>query len=294
MAALVSVVVPMYNAAGVIKETIESVLRQSYPDIEVVIVDDGSSDSSASVVRQLSQLRDRPIRLIQQPNGGVSRARNAGLEVVQGDLIAFLDADDVWEADKIAMQVSELDADPRLAGVVCAYRMFDSSTGADLGVVRPLVTDAFIADWVSLNGPGPLLPSTLLARRVAVEELGGFDEQLSTAADADFGVRLQRFGAIGSLPDVLVRYRMSEGQMHRNPEVLARDYVILLDKPYIRADPRLRRRTQANVGLHVAYKRLREQPSLGHLGAFAGVVARHPLAAGRRWVRRLMPAARQS
>jgi glycosyltransferase involved in cell wall biosynthesis len=101
---LVSVIIPAYNAAKFIAETIESVLSQIYQNIEIVVVDDGSQDETSTIVRQFAA-RDRRVRLIQQANAGVAAARNCAIQNSQGEFIVPIDADDIWYPQKIDKQV---------------------------------------------------------------------------------------------------------------------------------------------------------------------------------------------
>src|SRR5438309_4900890 len=98
---LVSVVVPNYNYGRYVREAVDSVLGQTYPAVEVIVVDDGSSDDSLSVLQSYGS----KIKLVVQPNGGVHKARNRGIEESKGEFVAFLDADDVWEPTKLERQV---------------------------------------------------------------------------------------------------------------------------------------------------------------------------------------------
>ena len=103
----VSVVLPVYNRAHYVAEAIESVLGQTLPPDELIVVDDGSTDDSVAVVERFA----RPgLRVLRQPNGGIGSARNAGLRAVTGELVAFIDSDDLWERDKLALQVEAMRA----------------------------------------------------------------------------------------------------------------------------------------------------------------------------------------
>lgn len=277
----------MFNAETFIEETIASVLRQSYSRVQIVVVNDGSTDGSVEVVSQIARKNVGSIHLITQSNAGVSAARNHGVMRSSGDLVAFLDADDVWHPDKLARQVAALESDVRAIGAACGYEQFDSETGKLVGQRIPRWDERSIRRWLSLRGPGPLLPSTLLLRRQGWNAIGGFAEDLSTAADAEFGARLALHGSVLELPDLLVRYRQSPGQMHRDPIVLERDYAVLLNKPLMQENQRLASSTRANLALHLAYKRLLQGPSLLAAVRLLAVSGRHPVAATSRVLNRL-------
>ena len=123
-APLVSVVIASYNAAATLDQTIESVLCQTIANIEVVVVDDGSSDGTPDLVRELMGT-DRRIRLIEQRNAGPSSARNRGVELARAETIAFIDADDLWKPDHLALNLANLDADKQLGASFSACEIID-------------------------------------------------------------------------------------------------------------------------------------------------------------------------
>src|SRR5262249_15019068 len=125
----VSVVVPAYNAERTLRETLDSVLGQTLQDFEVLVVDDGSSDATAAVARDAGDPR---VRVLSVPNGGVARARNLGIQEANGDLIAFLDADDLWRPRKLERQVEALEARPR-AGMSFTAALRIDADGDPLG-----------------------------------------------------------------------------------------------------------------------------------------------------------------
>lgn len=285
---LISVVIPMYNASEFIRETLSSVLCQHVEDLEVIVVDDGSTDNSAAIVEQIRASASRPIRLVRQDNSGVAAARNQGVAHAKGDYVAFLDADDLWDPRKLTLQLQVLLDRPELIGVMCGYAPFDSDSGRELRVIHPQWNDRYARRWISLSGPGPLLPSTLLLRRSAWTSSGEFDVRLSTAADADFGYRLLRQGKIDVVNQALVRYRLSANQMHKDSSVLVHDYAILVNKPVLRGDPKLRKQTRANLSLHLKYRALRQRPSLRAMTELLAAIIAHPLAAMRRGFRHMI------
>jgi len=124
---VVSVVVPAFNAAATIEETLQSISQQTHRNLEVIVVDDGSSDDTAALVRRHS-VRDPRFRVISQPNGGVASARNAGVRASHGEFVAFIDADDLWHPTKIAKQAAALLAGgPETALVYSPFRVIDSA-----------------------------------------------------------------------------------------------------------------------------------------------------------------------
>lgn len=162
----VSVVLPVYNRAHYVGEAIESVLGQTLPPDELIVVDDGSTDDSVAVIERFA----RPeIRVLRQPNGGIGSARNAGLRAVTGELVAFIDSDDLWERDKLALQVEVMRASEDVQLVFGHLVEFLSPDRAsELAGTLRISTDPV---------PG-LIATTLLVRRSAAERIGPFDEGL--------------------------------------------------------------------------------------------------------------------
>lgn len=125
---LVSVIVPLYNAEKYIEETMESILNQTYKNIEIVIVDDGSKDQSSSIVKNLKKKYPEQIKYILQENQGVSVARNTGIENASGEYISFLDSDDLWHPTKIEKQITSMQKS-NMNACYCGYMNFYEETG---------------------------------------------------------------------------------------------------------------------------------------------------------------------
>jgi glycosyltransferase involved in cell wall biosynthesis len=124
MQQLVSIIVPAYNAERFLARTLRSALRQTYVTLEMIVIDDGSTDSTAAVARAFAQSDER-VRVISFPNGGVAKARNIGINEAAGELIAFLDADDLWHPTKLERQVAALDEMKDAAAVYTLSRDID-------------------------------------------------------------------------------------------------------------------------------------------------------------------------
>ncbi len=202
---LVSVVIPAFNAEHYLGETLESVLAQTYEPVEVIVIDDGSTDDTADLARRY------PVRLLQGPNGGRSVARNRGLDVARGDLIAFCDADDLWLNRRLEAQVGVLDGDPRLGVVSCQVEPFIQP-----GMPRP--------SWFGLGQMQTrraLLTSALLVRRELFETVGGFDPRYRIVQDTDWVARAISSGTrIGYVDEVLVRYRVHDANGSSDRELV--------------------------------------------------------------------------
>jgi glycosyltransferase involved in cell wall biosynthesis len=143
----VSVIIPAYNAMNYLPETLKSVLRQTFTDFEILIIDDGSSDN---LVQWVSQLVDPRIKLISQNNQGVSVARNTGITHAQGEFIAFLDADDLWEATKLEKQLHTLEDNPAV-GLVYTWTAFIDQSGKFTGIL--LASHAEGNVWEQIGSP---------------------------------------------------------------------------------------------------------------------------------------------
>jgi len=186
----VSVVIPSYNCASYLPRALDSVLAQHYPAerIEVLVVDDGSRDDSAAIAGDYAQ-RDRRIQVLMQPNGGPAAARNRGIRASHGELIAFLDADDCWQPDKIAAQVRLFLADPTLGLIYCGYRFIDEKgTPIERSVRKQhaarghIVLDLFCEFF--------LVTSTVIVPRHCLDAVGLFDTSLRVSEDNDLFLRL--------------------------------------------------------------------------------------------------------
>lgn len=246
----VSVVIPAYNAARWLEETLEGALSQTLPADEIIVVDDGSTDSTPEIVRGYGER----VVLLQQENAGVAAARNNGVRHTSGRLLAFLDADDVWLPRKLEHQVERFEAEPDLGLVYVGIEEVDGD-GRTLGVVIEgregwLGDDFLLARPVTVGGG-----SGAMVRRDLFEEVGGFDVRLSTSADWDLYGKIGRRARIGFVPHVLLRYRVHDAGMHKNIDAMCHDKLLALETAFDgdqSVDQRLRRRAFANTHLLLA------------------------------------------
>lgn len=202
---IVSVVVPAYNPGPYLRLALESVLAQTYPHWEAVVVDDGSSED-------LSWVDDfhPAVRRVRQPNAGLSAARNTGVRESTGELVAFLDADDLWLPEKLERQVQAL-ADPELALVSTGFTVVDRN-GTEFSGGFVGYADSY-EELLQGNG---ICASTTLVRRSVLEECGGFDPGLAQCEDWDMWLRIARAHRVRKVPEVLARYRVHGGNMTRD------------------------------------------------------------------------------
>ncbi len=228
-----SVVVPSFNTANYLGETIESVLSQSYPNVELIVVDDGSTDESPEVIRRYG---DR-IKSVLQSNQGVAAARNRGISMSSGEFIAFLDCDDVWHADKLARQMP-LMRDPTVGMVYSGLQYIDGS-GQPLGTMLTGKRGHVLRDMAMLENVGvPACGSSALVRRKCLDEVGLFDTEMSYSADWDLWRRIACRYKIEIVPEPLVRYRIRRGSMTRDVAGLERDMLRAFGRMF--ADPSAR------------------------------------------------------
>jgi glycosyltransferase involved in cell wall biosynthesis len=200
----VSVVIPVFEMGRYLTEAIASIEGQGHPDVEIIVVDDGSSDDTPDVIAALG---DRVIAL-RQDNQGPAVARNAGLALATGDVIAFCDADDLWPEGKLARQLARLDEEPELDAVLGRIQ-YVAIDGGEIPDIEFENLDQKTLSHVHL-GSG-------LYRRRAFDQLGGFDEQLRFSEDVDWFMRAREAKLrIEILPDVTLVYRLHDSNMTRD------------------------------------------------------------------------------
>lgn len=216
-----SVVIPAYNAEATLRSTVDSVLRQSDQDFEIVIVDDGSKDATVSVMHCLAN-GDNRIRIVSQANAGVSAARNFGASLARGQLLAFLDADDEWAPNKLRLHRAVHDHDPLAEAsfarvVFCREQRGEMIAGHSQSKVRHDYLD--LGDVLIEN---PICTtSNLVVSRAAFEEIGGFSTEMRYAEDQELLARVMAHGMlIRGIDAALVRYRMSESGLSCNLEAM--------------------------------------------------------------------------
>ncbi|MGD1929029.1 MAG: glycosyltransferase family 2 protein [Leptolyngbyaceae cyanobacterium] len=181
----VSIVIPVYNGAKTIARTLESILKQTYQDLEIIVINDGSKDNTLEVV---AGFEDPRIKVCSYPNGGLPVARNRGIDNATGEFISFVDADDLWSQDKIECQVNALNRDEK-AGVAYSWTAFIDEYDNFLYACVPLhhagdVYPALLVRNFIANG------SNILVRRSIVEEVGQFDPNLHSVEDWEYYLRL--------------------------------------------------------------------------------------------------------
>lgn len=230
----ISVIIPTYNRCDLLDKTIGSVLAQTFTDYELLVIDDGSTDNTATLMQGYCARYPERIKYAYQPNAGESVARQHGVDISQGALLAFLDSDDLWLPDKLQAQYRFLQQHPNAAYVYCWASLIDKE-GMD--VKWPVLGSLQTPETFSLEqliqgnfivGPG----STLLLRRAAYNQCGGFNPEIQFAEDWDLCLRLGVEHAFGCICEPLVQVRLYARGWHQRRENLPRmlrDHLLLVE-----------------------------------------------------------------
>jgi glycosyltransferase involved in cell wall biosynthesis len=227
---LVSVIIPCYNAEKYIGQAIESVLNQTYRHLELIIVNDGSSDNSEGVVAHYLQVDNR-IKYFAQPNQGVSNTRNRGIEISQGQVIAFLDSDDAWEPENLEIKVKELVADPELFWVFSDMYLADEALNKT-EILEGITSDDILDSLLLRKGEVIHAPSGIVLKKECLTKTGiRFDPRATPTEDLDLCIHITARGYKGkriALP--LWTYRILSNSLSRNLEKLEAGNLLIMDK----------------------------------------------------------------
>ena len=234
---LVSVIVAVKNSERYLAEALESVIRTGYAPIEIVVVDDRSADRTAAIATSFA-----PVRFIQQEGRGLAAAWNTGVDAARGGLIAFIDSDDLWAADKLDLQVEYLAHHPDVQYGIAKMRFFlEEGCAVPPGFRAGLLGNALVGR----------VPGTLVARRSLFDALGGFDTRLTIATDVDWFARAKDAGVpMAIIPEVLLHKRVHAANLSANAQVNSRELLRLLKQSIVRqrgAQPTPRQTEPRNV-----------------------------------------------
>ncbi|AFZ35840.1 glycosyl transferase family 2 [Stanieria cyanosphaera PCC 7437] len=227
----ISVIIPAYNGDRYIGKAIDSVLQQSYRDYEIIVVDDGSSDRTSQIVQSYGS----KVRYISQQNQGVAAARNQGLEVAQGEYIAFLDQDDFFLPNKLASQVALLEQKSCL-GIVNSGWQIVNQDGEFLAAVQPWQTLPQLA-LIGLIVWKPVFLGAMLFRHSWLKKSGGFDVELEQTPDVDLVLRLAQMGCQADwIKDTTVCYRQHELNASKKTLLQAQELDFILERFFAQAN----------------------------------------------------------
>jgi tetratricopeptide (TPR) repeat protein len=224
----VSFIVPNYNHARYLGQAIRSALAQTYQNIEIIVVDDGSTDESRSVVEPFVAESGERVRYIYQQNAGLSAARNTGVQAACGEYIALLDADDMLEPTYAERLLAALAQCPGADGAYCGFRFVDEDSRSLPRTERRTVAPELL--FASLLNGNYWVPVSLLARRACYTALGEFDTSLRACEDWDVWLRFARCYRLIGVDEVLVRYRVVSGSMSTNPTRMIENRLAVLRK----------------------------------------------------------------
>jgi len=228
----VSVIIPAYNNAKFLPETIESVLKQTFADWEIIIVDDGSTDNTQEVVAMYLQNHPGKIKYFRQENGGTAQARNRAIKESKGEYLGLLDADDLWLPEKLAVQVPIMEANPELALISSETYAIDAQSNR-------------IGHWKVAKMPNTfeclfeanhIYNLTALARKSCVEKIGGYDETLLVSQDYDLWLRLTKRFPFKVLYVPLAQYRVHPNNISKNTKIRLKNHFYILNKKEISGD----------------------------------------------------------
>ncbi|HEY9803820.1 MAG TPA: glycosyltransferase family A protein [Leptolyngbyaceae cyanobacterium] len=250
----VSIVIPAYNAMDYLPTTLETVYQQTFTDFEVLIINDGSSDN---IVDWVSHLTDTRIRLITQENQGLTGAHNTGVIQAQGEYIAFLDADDLWEPSKLEKQVICLDKNPEV-GLVDTWVMLIDEDGVSTGTV--IKTNAEGNVWQQIiQCPTVVCGSSPIVRKICFQELGLFDPEMGGSSDWDMWTRIASRYNFALIKEPLTLYRQHRSSMSKNCDRVFRENQAVIEKTFKSVPPELqnlKQRAYALVYLYLAWRSL--------------------------------------
>lgn len=226
---IVSIITPAYNSERFIAETIQSVMNQTFPDWEMIIVVDGATDRTLSIAEAFTS--DPRIQVHYKENSGVADTRNEGLKRAKGKYIAFLDADDLWHADNLEKKIRFLDAADDKIVLVHSDIAIVNEQGIETGEQMKAQQGQVLNDLLYWNKPVITgICSNALVRTSVIEQVVGFDINLSTAADQDFAIRIAANGQFGAVNQILVYYRMHANSMHMNISLMEKDHIYVFRK----------------------------------------------------------------
>lgn len=249
---MVSVIIPAYNAADFLPDAIASVKQQTFSDWELLIINDGSTDDTVEIVREYQKGNDQ-IHLINQPNQGVSTARNRGVEASQGQIIAFLDADDQWCSDKLDQHLKHLQSNPHV-GVSFAQVEILHQTGESTGQISSSRLTHLQPEYFLSENPTSTTSNWVIRKEVFIQ-VGGFCPEMSYSEDLEWLIRVRctTDWQIAGINQVLTRYRTSSGGLSSQLYRMEAGWNQLVDRARIYAPQLVERHFALAQALHLRY-----------------------------------------
>ena len=278
---LVTVVIPLFNKEDYIEETLASVVRQTYMSIELVIIDDASSDYSVDKAKNFLEKhngRFSNVIIESRANTGQAGARNDGINLAKGDFVAFLDADDIWHSKKIELQVGFLKENPKVDLVFCNYLMM-SEGGSQIRAIKLVPIRKKVEMWLLTTGFGGLLESTGLVRREHLIPNKGFASDLQMCGGLDLAFRFSSLGTAGCVDDYLCIYRVTATGWHNNKSDLVDSYRKLFTNDVLYG--RYRKVAFKNLSIHLSSWNFRHSKNLGGFWSLVATFVKSPVSFSR-------------
>ena len=255
---LISVVIPAYNAEKTIEETIHSVFNQTFSDFELIIVNDGSTDSTLELI---SKFTDPRLKVFSYPHLGANSARNRGLDQASGEYISFIDADDLWTPDKLELQLKALQEHPEAKVAYSWTNCIDESSkflrpGGRVTINGDVYLHLLVANFLE-NGSNPLI------HRDAIATVGKFDESLEAGQDHDMWLRLAKHYQYIGVPKAQILYRQTNTSMSTNVWRLQKAATTVIQREFSHAPAsiqQLKNRSLANIHKYLTLKALEGEP----------------------------------
>lgn len=222
---LVTVIIPTYNHSQFVGQAINSVLEQTMDDLELIVVDDGSTDDTKNVV---SAIDDPRIRYHHQENQGLASTRNTGLRLARGKYIGFLDADDYWLPGKLASQINLLEANTRLGLVYGGYYVVDEN-GTRIATRRPRIVHNDTLAELILDNYVTGSATTSVVRAEVFEQVGSFNQSLKACEDWDMWLRVAAVYSLGAVNDIVACIRVHGNNMTSNAALMDKYFQIVVD-----------------------------------------------------------------
>ncbi|MBE9228370.1 glycosyltransferase [Phormidium sp. LEGE 05292] len=264
---LISVVIPVYNGEQTIQETVESILNQTFSDLELIVINDGSKDATLDIV---SRIQDERLKVFSYPNSGVAESRNRGISQARGEFISFIDADDLWTPDKLETQLKALQENPQAAVAYSWTKCIDESgemsrRGSHISDAGDVYAKLLLIDFIE-NGSNPLI------RRQALNEVGNFDQSVVPSEDRDMWLRLAARYHFVCVPTAQILYRQSSNSASANVVKQEIASVKVIEKAFNQVPEslqHLKRHSIGNIYKGLTFKALegKPQPKLGLMAA---------------------------